>query len=72
MVTLVSHVRQTEALLDRAAQHHHDDPYKHAVQINTEVRPLMTELRSQVDAMEAHVAADLWPLPNYRTLLFLK
>jgi glutamine synthetase len=72
MVTLVSHVRQTLAALERAAQHHHDDPYKHAVQINSEIRPLMTELRSQVDAMEAHVAADLWPLPTYREMLFLK
>jgi glutamine synthetase type III len=25
-----------------------------------------------VDAMEAHVAADLWPLPTYREMLFLK
>ena len=29
-------------------------------------------LRETGDALEAVVAADLWPLPSYRTLLFLK
>jgi len=71
-VTLVSHLRQTLAALERAVAYHHDDPFKHAQQINGEVRPLMAELRSQVDTLETHVAADLWPLPTYREMLFLK
>jgi len=71
-VTLVSHLRQTLAALERAVAYHHDDPFKHAQQINSEVRPLMAELRSQVDTLETHVAADLWPLPTYREMLFLK
>ena len=32
----------------------------------------MAELRTQVDTLETHVAADLWPLPTYREMLFLK
>jgi glutamine synthetase type III len=32
----------------------------------------MQRLRETGDALESVVAADLWPLPNYRTLLFLK
>jgi glutamine synthetase len=32
----------------------------------------MAALRSTVDTMETLVAADLWPLPTYRDLLFLK
>jgi glutamine synthetase len=71
-VTLVSHLRQTLAALERAVAFHHDDPFKHAQQINGEVRPLMAELRTQVDTLETHVAADLWPLPTYREMLFLK
>ncbi len=71
-VTLVSHLRQTLAALERAVAYHHDDAFKHAQQINGEVRPLMAELRSQVDTLETHVAADLWPLPTYREMLFLK
>jgi glutamine synthetase len=68
----VSHLRQTLAALERAVAFHHDDPFKHAQQINGEVRPLMAELRTQVDTLETHVAADLWPLPTYREMLFLK
>jgi glutamine synthetase type III len=32
----------------------------------------MAELRTTVDTLEGLVAADLWPLPTYRDLLFLK
>jgi glutamine synthetase type III len=32
----------------------------------------MARLRETGDALESVVAADLWPLPSYRTLLFLK
>jgi glutamine synthetase len=32
----------------------------------------MAELREVVDTLETLVAADLWPLPTYRDLLFLK
>jgi len=32
----------------------------------------MQRLRETGDTLESLVAADLWPLPNYRTLLFLK
>ena len=37
-----------------------------------ELKPAMARLRETGDALESVVAADLWPLPNYRTLLFLK
>ncbi len=48
------------------------DPGKHAAQINRELKPAMARLRETGDALETHVAADLWPMPNYRDLLFLK
>jgi glutamine synthetase len=45
---------------------------KHASQISRELKPAMAELRATVDTLESLVAADLWPLPTYRDLLFLK
>jgi glutamine synthetase len=36
------------------------------------LKPAMAELRAVVDTLETLVAADLWPLPTYRDLLFLK
>ncbi len=36
------------------------------------IRPLMDEIRSHADMLETEVADDLWPLPKYREMLFLK
>ena len=36
------------------------------------LKPAMGALRETGDAIEGQVAADLWPLPTYRDLLFLK
>jgi glutamine synthetase type III len=32
----------------------------------------MQDLRRAFDMLEMYTAADLWPLPTYRELLFLK
>ncbi|NJL52176.1 MAG: glutamine synthetase type III [Hydrococcus sp. SU_1_0] len=36
------------------------------------IRPLMDKAREYADALEALVADDLWPLPTYREMLFIK
>lgn len=33
---------------------------------------LMDEIQEYVDAFEGYVADDLWPLPKYREILFIK
>ncbi len=37
-----------------------------------EIRGLMDEVRGYVDALEAEVADDFWPLPTYQEMLFIK
>jgi len=37
-----------------------------------EIRGLMEEVRGYVDALEAEVADDFWPLPTYQEMLFIK
>ena len=37
-----------------------------------EIRGLMDEVRSHADALEAEVADELWPLPKYREMLFIR
>jgi glutamine synthetase len=71
-VELVSRLWTSTAAVERAAGHHEADPMKHAAQISRELKPAMAELRTVVDTLETIVAADLWPLPTYRDLLFLK
>jgi glutamine synthetase len=38
----------------------------------TTLRSLMDDVRTDVDALEAEVADDLWPLPTYQEMLFIK
>ena len=36
------------------------------------IRSMMNDVREDVDALEAEVADDLWPLPSYQEMLFIK
>jgi len=71
-VDLVDEFRRRIADVERLAGHHEADPAKHAAQQARELKPAMARLRETGDAIESQVAADLWPMPTYRDLLFLK
>jgi glutamine synthetase len=71
-VDLVDEFRRRIADVERLAGHHEPDPAKHAAQLARELKPAMARLRESGDAIESQVAADLWPMPTYRDLLFLK
>jgi glutamine synthetase len=36
------------------------------------IRPLMDKVRESADALEGEIADDLWPLPTYQEMLFVK
>ena len=40
--------------------------------MQTKVIPAMRSVRDACDALERVVPADLWPLPTYREMLFVK
>jgi glutamine synthetase len=71
-VDMVDEFRRRIADVERLAGHHEADPAKHAAQQARELKPAMARLRETGDAIESQVAADLWPMPTYRDLLFLK
>ena len=71
-VNLVSRFRESLAALEKVISHTESDPVKHATWIRDKVRPAMNTLRTYADQLEATVGADLWPMPTYRQLLFLK
>jgi len=54
------------------SKHDFASPEEHMQFIAKEVRPLMDTTRTFVDALEAEVADDLWPLPTYQEMLFIK
>ena len=61
------------AALEHAQAHHADgDAYAHAKNMRDGILPKMVELRTAADKLETLVADDLWPLPTYREMLFIK
>jgi glutamine synthetase len=54
------------------ASHDFTSPEEHMQFLSKTVRPLMDGVRTSVDALEGEVADDLWPLPTYQEMLFIK
>jgi glutamine synthetase len=50
----------------------HDDLLEHARYMHDRVVPAMEAVRVAADALEKVVADDLWPLPKYSEILFIK
>ncbi len=48
------------------------DVLSHAKHFRDEVIPAMLEVRKAADSLEAICADDIWPLPTYREMLFIK
>ena len=59
-------------LADALAKHDFASPEEHMQFLSGTVRPLMDGTRASVDALEGEVADDLWPLPTYQEMLFIK
>ena len=59
--------------LEKALGHHADgDAFAHAKYMRDAVLPAMAQVRTLGDKLETVVADDLWPLPTYREMLFIK
>jgi glutamine synthetase len=63
-------VARIQALLAELGQVH--DEEKLCNRLGGEMRPLMGEVRAAADALELLVDDELWPLPKYREMLFVK
>lgn len=68
--TLQSSIKELEALKEKEESVKGIE--KHCVFIKDEILPKMLEVRETVDALEDIVADDLWPLPTYQEILFIK
>lgn len=52
--------------------HHIEDTHKRAIAFCHKVKPLFDTIRNSSDALEFMIEDDLWKLPKYRELLFVK
>ncbi|NJM48576.1 MAG: glutamine synthetase type III [Alkalinema sp. RU_4_3] len=59
-------------LMDVMDKHDFADTEAHMQFCANTIRPLMDEVRTFADALEGEVANNLWPLPTYQEMLFLK
>lgn len=58
--------------LAEAIEKEFDSVQDHLKFIASDVKSLMDEIRTAVDTLEGVVADDLWPLPSYEEMLFIK
>ena len=73
LVSSINELTRSIAGLEKVAHPHGDgDAYAHAKHMKEHVLPAMLEVRKAADTLEGMVADDLWPLPAYREMLFIK
>jgi glutamine synthetase len=59
--------------LEKALAHHAEgEPFDHAKYARDGIIPALVATREAADSLEGIVADDLWPLPTYREMLFIK
>jgi glutamine synthetase len=58
--------------LEKILEHTASDTLAEAKHMCCTVLPAMNEVRAVADALEAVVADDLWPLPSYQEMLFIR
>ncbi len=67
-----SMLKTVDELSEVLKKHDFATPEEHMQYCANTIRPLMDDVRTYADALEAEVADDLWPLPSYQEMLFIK
>jgi glutamine synthetase len=70
----VKHIRESveKMIAESDKAHHIEDTHKRALSFCNKVKPLFDEIRRSSDALEFIIEDELWKLPKYRELLFIK
>jgi glutamine synthetase len=73
ITSLVKLLQDSISQLDKAMQHNGAGTLiEETHHFCNEVKPAMLAVRSYADELEGYVADDLWPLPTYQEMLFIK
>jgi glutamine synthetase len=72
LITAFDHAIKGLESANLAENQPHEDLLKHAKYIHDVVVPAMDAVREVADKLEKVVADDLWPLPKYSEILFIK
>ncbi len=69
---LINGLSKGIAALEKTGDHHASGLLDEAKHFCNDVLPAMAEVRKYADELESIVADDLWPLPTYQEMLFIK
>jgi glutamine synthetase len=69
---LVDCLKESVAELEAVSAHEDDDLKAEAEHLRDHVLAAMNTVRNYADKLENIVADDLWPLPTYQEMLFIK
>jgi glutamine synthetase len=69
---LVKGLQDSTTALEKSLAHHGGGLLDEAKHFCHSVLPAMLKVREFADKLEGYVADDLWPLPTYQEMLFIK
>ena len=72
VASLTESMMETVSKLDSALAHESKDITDHMQYSAKTLRPLMDKVREYADELEGEIADDLWALPKYQEMLFIK
>jgi glutamine synthetase len=74
LISAINNFQRDINALEKASADHadHGDPYAHALHGHDHVLPAMNALRATADKLETLISDEIWPLPTYREMLFIK
>ncbi|HQY88593.1 MAG TPA: glutamine synthetase III [Tepidisphaeraceae bacterium] len=73
LVTAINALTAAIGKLDKAVSHHPEgEAFDHAKNARDTIVPCLLTIREAADELETIVADDLWPLPTYREMLFMR
>ena len=72
VTSLIKELQGSIQALESAVGGHADDQVAEARHACDAILPAMSQVRKYADALEGIVADDLWPLPTYQEMLYIK
>ncbi len=73
LVSAINELTLSIKALEKAQSHHAEGtPFDHAKHMRGEIFPALGNLRAAADKLETIVDDEIWPLPTYREMLFIK
>jgi glutamine synthetase len=70
--SLIVELEKSIANLESASSHSSSSPLDEAKHLRDKVLPAMLQVRHAADAIESIMADDLWPLPTYQEMLYIR